>query len=612
MRWLVAFLFFFLNALAVGCAHAQDFSHVYSKSVQPVLSQPLQWVSAASTAAPNLPEAFLVNPGAWVFSPYTFDTTLPTATGNDAWLKFTLAATPMPQSWVVRIPRVTIRKVSLYESNANGFLPAQAAGTSIAHSAWIRNTRTPSFEVVSGNTDKTFYLRIEHYTAVIERPELLSQADFADGATRVGTLLGLMFGMFGMLTLACLVVCGVARKTVFVSLAAFVLAMLLHFLVQLGYGGWRLWPNSASIDFAMNWTAPLIAMATGCWFFAQASYAKDISKPIYGLLCWLAVGSLGLGLYRLINAEQLPRSFLNAWALMVLVTVVASLLWLSLRGLRTNLWLLAGLLPLVAVGGTSLARNLGWSGHTEVVLANSVLLAQIGLMSLFVALLWRSRTALLSSDLAIALNQTDETTGLIRERVARIRLPSMLSRANHLKLGCGVIMLRWHNYPQLKTALSVNEQSVVLRFLGQLLSRAVREVDTAAHFGDGHFILLIEGPVGRQGLSSLATHIVTSCLRESDNFKQADALTLHMAIWHAAAVPTAADEVLEALKTRLNQMSYGTKRPVQFVDVASSDMATESNSEQIRRRDDVMAKINAIEASPSVHAILMPDKPRKA
>ena len=611
MRRLITFLLCLLTLVATSAAHAQEFSRIHDHSVQPVLSQPLQWVSAAPTAAPSLPQAFVTSPATWGFLPYTEQTVLPTATGNDAWLKFTLAATAAPQSWVVRIPRVTIRKVSLYESHADGFLPAQAAGASIPHSAWVRNTRTPSFEVVTGNTDKTFYLRIEHYTPVTERPELSSQADFADGVTRVGTLLGLMFGKFGMLALACLVVFGVARKPVFLSLAAFVLALLLHFLVQLGYGGWRLWPNSANLNFAMNWTAPLLAMATGCWFFAQASYAKDISKATFGLLCFLAAGCLGLGVYRLAYAEQLPRDFLNAWASFVVVATVASLLWLGLRGMRTNLWLMGGLLPIAAAGGVSIARNLGWGGHVEFALATSVLASQIGLVWLFLALLWRSRTALLSSDLAIALNQADENTGLIRERVAQIRLPAMLTRADHLKLGCGVIMLRWQNYPQLKTTLNPNKLDVILKFLGQVLNRAVREVDTAAHWDDGQYILLIEGPIGRQALSSLATQILTSCMRASDSLAQANPLVLHIAIWHAAAAASKADEVTEALKTRLNQMSYGTKRAVQFVDVASSDIAAESNTEHIKRRNEVMAKIDAIEASPSVNAILMADRPRK-
>ena len=95
MRYLVTFLLFLL---ALGTVQAQEFDRLHDKSVQPVLSQPLVWVSALTSAAPNLPEAFVAKPNSWAFSPYAHNAPIPTATGRDVWAKFTLAATPTPQS----------------------------------------------------------------------------------------------------------------------------------------------------------------------------------------------------------------------------------------------------------------------------------------------------------------------------------------------------------------------------------------------------------------------------------------------------------------------------------------------------------------------------------
>lgn len=75
-------------------------------------------------------------------------------------------------------------------------------------------------------------------------------------------------------------------------------------------------------------------------------------------------------------------------------------------------------------------------------------------------------------------------------------------------------------------------------------------------------------------------------------------------------VPSSDEEVIETLKTRLNHMSFGTKRPVQFVDAVTSDPGPEQQEEFAQRRDDLVAKINAIEASPSLQAPLM-DETRK-
>ena len=608
MRYLITFLFLLL---AFGTARAQEFDRLDRSSIQPALSQPLQWVSASATVSPGLPDAFSANPQAWAFAPYAPATVLPTATGQDVWLRFTLAASPTPQSWIIRIPRLTVKKVSLYAFNANGFLPVQTAGASIAHTAWSRNTRTPSFEVVTSNVEKTYFLRFEHHAPVTERPELMSQSDFADGIGRVGILLGLMLGVFGLLVIACLAGYAMARNTVFISLAIFVAATLLHYLVLMGFGALRLWPNSAQLAQVMQWTAPLLAMAAGCWFFAQASYAKDSNAFVYRVLCGLALVSFALAVLQLTGMELMPRNFLNGWAAFVLVVVVACLLWLGLRDKRWNFWLMAGLLPIAGAGASRLAYNLGWLAHVEFEQVASVLLTHAGLTSLFVVLVWRGRTALLSSQLTTALNISDAATGLVTERVALTRLPQMLNRATQLKLGCGAIMLHWHNFAQLTKTENLDKQGAMLKHFGQVLNRVARDIDTAARIDDDRFLILVEGPVNKQTLSLLSTQILTACLRASDKFDLPNAFGLHLAIWQATVVPLVADEVMQLLKARLDQMALGTRRPVQFVDAMASEMAPDSDNNAAQRRSNLMAKIDAVEALTSVQAVLTPETPRK-
>ncbi len=607
MRFLVSFL---VILLTMGATQAQEFSHPYSKGIQPVLSQPLQWVGAMSADAPSLPAAFSANPQAWAFAPYSAKTVLPTTAGSDVWLKFTLAATAAPQSWIIRIPRLTVQKVHLYDLNVNALEPVQSAGLAIAHSAWSRSTRTPSFEVVTSNVEKTFFLRFEHHSAVPERPELMSQSDFTDSSEQVSILIGLLLGMFGMLMIACVATFRVARNTVFLSLAAFVATTFLHYLVLMGYGGWRIWPNNPYVTQAMQWSAPLFNMAACCWFFAQASRARDISKLAYRLLCAVALGCLVLAVVRLAHIDLIERSLLSYWAMFVLLVIIAVMLWLSSRGMRGSIWLLAGLLPMAAAGGSRLAYNAGWLTSIESTLVFSIVLTQTGLTWLFLALIWRNRAALVSSELAAALNDSDAATGLIHERVALIRLPQMLRRATQLKLGCGVIMIRWLNYAPMMRSLSPEKQNALLKHLGQVLNRVARDIDTAARLETDHFMLLIEGPISRSTLSSLSTQILTACIRASDKFGQPNPFEFHIAIWQATLLPVSAPEVAEALKTRLNQMSFGTKRPVQFVDAAASDQ-TEDGHESNQRRENRVAKIDAIEASPSVRAVLMPESPQK-
>ena len=598
-------LFFLTVGLTNLQAQAQEFDRLYSDSIQASLSQPLQWVSADASTAPSLPAAFAANQQDSAFAPYTQSTVLPTSRGRDVWVRFSLAATPTPQSWIIRIPRVTVQKVSLYSTDASGQWQVKSAGAALASASWARKTRIPSFEVITGNQEKSYFLRFEHPVALTERPELMRVADFADGAAKVSTLIGLMFGMYGLLMIACFVAYAMARNSVFLALALFIASLLLLYLTQMGYGAWRIWSGSGYANGVMLWLAPLFCMAAGSWFFAKASYAKDTNKTVYRLLSGAAVGSLLLGVIKLVFKDALPPIFLYNWASAVLFAAVSSLLWLSWRGMRWNLWLVAGLAPIAGAAVARLAYNYGWLARVEFAQTVSIFLTQLGLMWLLVALVWRSRDALLSKERASALANNDPATGLIRDHVAKMRMERMLLRADRLKFGCGVIMLRWIDFAKIMASQSPERQDAMLKQFGQVLARVIRDIDTAAVLGDGHFMVLIEGPVSRSALASLSTQILTACIRLSEKFDQPQAFRLNVAIWQAEPTPRTVKQVIGALQTKLSHMSATTKRPVQFTDNVNSIPQPEDDQDYEERRDELIAKINAIEASPSLQAPLM-------
>lgn len=585
--------------------HAQVFDRLYPDSAQITLARPLEWV-AVTKGTVATPDQFNALPDAWQFQPYTASTVLPTSDKQEVWVRFTLSVTTNRQVWFVRIPRASIIKVSFFSQDASGRWQPQFAGESIAPAQWALRTRSPSFEVQSSSRgEQTYYLRFEHRTAITERPMLITPIEYIDGSSRVGILIGLLGGMFGLLSILCVATYAITRNTVFLWFASFVVALMFSQATLIGYGGWRIWPNSVHFNQVMGWVTGCLALATGAWFCAKASYARDSHIWIYRLLRTLALGSLLAALLAATNLEMFSRELRNAWVALVTVLVLGSLAWMALRGQRWNVILLVGLVPIGLATMTRLAYNLGWVPQVEFAQIAGIFSAILGLLWLMVALAWRGRTALLSTELAAALNNYDAISGLVQERVVRIRLPQMLLRATQLKLGCGVIMLRWVDYPQLMASVSPEKQHAMLRQLGQVLNRVARDIDTAARFGDDCFLILIEGPISRSALSSLCTQILTASIRSSDKFDMPNAFSFHMAIWHADVVPCGDEEVLEALKTRLNQMSYGTRRLVQFVDMATSDPGPEQMDGFNQRRDQLIAKIDAIEASPSLQASLV-------
>ena len=81
------------------------------------------------------------------------------------------------------------------------------------------------------------------------------------------------------------------------------------------------------------------------------------------------------------------------------------------------------------------------------------------------------------------------------------------------------------------------------------------------------------------------------------NAKTPDAFNQYVAIWQGAASKSTADEVVELLKTRLNQMSQGTQRRVQFVDSADSVLSFNPEQTAAQRKAELLGKIDAVHAA---------------
>jgi hypothetical protein len=587
-----------------AAGHAQVFDRLYTSSPQPALSQPLEWV-ATPKGSVLTPDQFGSLPAAWRFQPYSETTVLPTSDNQEVWARFTVPVTTNRQVWFVRMAPTSIFKISFYSRDATGGWQVQSSGQSIAPAQWALRTRFPSFEVQSSSTgEQTYYMRFEHRLPITERPMLLTPIEYVDGSSRVGIVIGLLMGMFGLVCVLCVAAYAMARNTVFLWFAGFVVALMFSQLTLLGFVSWRIWPDSAHANQVMGWVSGCLALAAGAWFCARASYAWDSHIWIYRLLCTLAAASLLLALLALPNVQVFPRDMQNAWAALVTVVVMCSLAWMALRGQRWNASLLVGLMPIGLATTARLAYDQGWVQQLELAQTAGIFSAILGLLWLMLGLLWRNRTALMSTALAQALDNYDAGTGLVQERVVRIRLPQMLRRAAQLKIGCGAIQLRWVNHAQLMASVSTDKQQAMRRQVGQILNGVTRDIDTAGCLGVGQFMILVEGLSSRSSLTSLSTQLSTAFIRASDRFDLPNAFNFHIAIWQANVAPCTDQEVLEALETRLNQMSHGTKRTVQFVDTAAPDAGTEQQDGSKLRREELIAKIDAIEALPSLRATL--------
>lgn len=591
--------FFFIVLCAfLGASHAQVFDRLYENSPNVTLAQPLQWIAVPKDSVTS-PDAFSTaefTAAKRSFQPYTDDTTLPTSDKQEVWASFALPVTDNLQTWYIRLPAQAIFKVSLYARDAQGNWQAQFAGEAIAPAHWALRTRVPSFELQShADQPQAYYLRFEHRRPITERPMLLTPIEYIDGASRVGVVIGLMWGMFSVLAVLCLAAFVMARNKVFLWFGAVVVTLMFTQLVLIGYGGWRIWPYSVHLNQVMGWVSSTLTMAAAAWFCAQAVYARDGHPRIYRLLAVVAAGSLLMTAVMMVSLEFVPRDLRNLWLAFSTVAILVSLLWMSLRGQTWNLLLLLGAAPIGLAALARLSYNAGWVLNVESAQAGGVLSAMVGLLWVFGVLAWRSRAALFSNHRGAALATYDAASGLMLPRIIEARLPLTLLRARRQKSACGVLMLHWLNQAPSHDEPGDQKRGAALSRIGEILRRAARDVDTVARCDENHFMMLVEGPISRAALSEVATKILADCIRASEKLGDANAFILHIAIWHDTPREQAPAEVTDALKIRLHHMASGTKRPVQFVDSPLEPGSGAAGDGS--RREDLLAKINAIEIS---------------
>jgi len=591
--------FMVLLCLVLHTGHAQDFDRLYGDSVTPALAQPLQWVVVPKDSVAS-PDAFTAGES-WGFQPYTDKTALPTSDRQDVWATFSLPATEALQTWFIRLPGQVIFKASLYSRGPQGNWLIQTAGEALAPADWSLRTRVPSFELQTRNDRmQTYYLRFENSRPVTGQPMLLSPVEYVDGASRVGVVIGLMWGMFSVLAMLSLAAFAIARNRVFLWFGAVVVTLMFAQLVLIGYGGWRMWPGSAHLNQVMAWVASALSMAAGAWFCAQASYARSGHPLIYRLLVAITAGSLLLAGLMAIDRNFIPRDLRNLWLALATVSILGSLVWMSLRGQAWNLLLLLGTAPIGLAALARLSYNAGWVMNIEAAQAAGVLSAMLGLLWIFFVLAWRSRAALFSTHRGAALATYDPASGLMLPRVIESRLAQMLLRARRRHAECGIVMLRWLDQVPSPDELSDHKRSTALSRIGEILRRAARDMDTVVRYEENLFLILVEGPVNREAVSEASTKIQAACIRLSDKLGEPNAFNLHIAIWHGTPGEESGQKIIDSLKTRLRRMTSGPKRYVQFVDAAGEPASLPA--EQSTRRVDLVAKINAIEVShPALH-----------
>jgi two-component system, sensor histidine kinase LadS len=595
----VFFLFYLSLTLS---ASAQDFARLFDDSKTLKLTTPLQW-QALPKGAITSPAEFSDAGKNQGFKTLADNAALPTETGQEVWLRFMLPATSAPQIWYLRIPRLGVERIVLYQQNDKGEWQTQTAGDAIPLSSWPERTRNPSFQLSTlVGQDHQYFLKLEHRKPITERPQLIAPGDYIDGALRVGSLIGLMFGLFGLLMALGLLTARLYRSAQYAWFALMVSLVLMAQLVLVGFTALRLWPDSIYLNQVTPVVIPLWALASTLWFSMQVSYAKSISPMIYkvslGLIGCLLTLSLAFALYY----QHFPRELLSPVAAIAMVWNIGALVWMAWRSQSWLWFVVAGFAPLTLSMLARLAYNVGWLAHVELAQLVSVISGCLGMMVVYASMILRSRESYAAFEREAALSNVDISTGLTLGRIAEIRLPQVLQRSYRFGKPCGVVMVRWLNYGAQLGPMSSAQRGAVLAHFGARLRRLARDIDTVARYDDDHFLYLIESPMTRETVNDLGMKILSTCMRPSVPLGNGDVYNVHVAMALISGGNMSAKEVIESLLTRINQMDISTPRRMQFIDSPLTTHPPYEGPEgaSVRNSEALVAKINEIEANPIV------------
>jgi two-component system, sensor histidine kinase LadS len=597
-------------------ALAQELARLSDDSPALALATPLQWLAVAKGTVAS-PDAFQAADTAPGFAAYTPSTRLPTSLQNDVWLRFALPVTNAPEQWYLRIPHLSLERAVFYFQDSGNSWKSQSAGEKVAMAQWPVPSNRPTFAVHT-RTDQTqtYYLKLEHETALMQRPELISANEYVEDSAHVGILVGLMFGLFCLLGVMGALAARTYRNLNFAWFAVMVFTLLLVQLVLIGYAGQRLWPHSPYLTHAMCWLSWLFFLAAATWFYAQASVSKEIFPKIHKTSIALTVVLLCVSVMYAVIPQDFPRAVLNALAGLTILWIAGSSGWMAWRSQQTWLWYLsAGMVPLALTLFTRIAYNLGWVRHIELAQFCSLLVGCVGMLVIYRALIARNREAQIIRERERASIDNDVATGLPLARTLNVRMPLMLARSERFDEPCGVLMVRWLDYANYIEPLTSSQRGAVLSHLGARLSKLCRPIDTVARLDDDHFVFMVEAPISRERLNALGTKILSVCMRPGRPQVDNNIYNVHIAVWTSTKGIMATAQVLESLRTRLNHMGNGTSRRVQFVDGTPSSKPGDGNSEMPNitvssalNSADLIAKINAIEASPILPTVALSSK----
>ena len=223
------------------------------------------------------------------------------------------------------------------------------------------------------------------------------------------------------------------------------------------------------------------------------------------------------------------------------------------EGDRDARWIAAGFMPILLATLFPLLRNFGLLNSSFLTENALILGSTIEAPVLFYGLLRRLTRRNEPNARELALRGIDPLTGLASQRVLLEKLDQTFRIAERYGGPCVLMVINLSNLAVLREqhGREVSDRALVLA--ASRIRKSVQATDTVARVGESQFALLMTARMNIDSANEVATRIVTSGLRGSSQWPEADPLHFHIAIGYMAEVAKMTPGQPEACLTRMLQ-----------------------------------------------------------
>jgi diguanylate cyclase (GGDEF)-like protein len=493
------------------------------------------------------------------------DRIMPTGGAVAVWYRLSLPAVTVPTSRVLAVPHPGMNRVELYRPGETGTWHAEYSGDAIAVDRWPLRYLHPVFEFVQqpGEVQAT-YLRLQHSHPINVHWTLWSTRDFQESSKHWHLLLGAYAGLVALVILLCLVNAWNWRDSIHSWYAAYVAMIAAGQLSLTGLAGEYFWPHNPWWNDVASGVLPLAGAALGHLFMRELVVERGARWATHLMLALAAAGAALAG--GLIFFGRDPFfAVTGPYYIASCGVYLGVALWYAWRIPRVGLWLMAGMLAMLAGAFLPILRNMQlipmsfWTQH------GAQIGAAVQIPLLLIALYLRSRERRDNQARVGALSRVDPLTGAANHRVMLARLEHLLHHQQRDPEAGVVLRVRIGNIQEIRAEYGLQVAQTALVHAGACITHVIREGDTVARHRDGDFVVILEGRLERDKVAEMGQRLIARGLAPSDILPPGAVLQLKVAVAARPFHPEGVALLLQTLEAAVSELAARPGKALRFV-----------------------------------------------